>query len=132
MSSNPVKIGEPNPSSHSPWVERRSKVRFPLELRVSYRTLERGAGCSGDGWVVNLNKHGVLVSAQHEIGVGARMELRIEWPSLLHGRVPLRLVTVGEVVRCDASSFALMVTRYQFRTAKRKVTCIDALGSERR
>jgi hypothetical protein len=79
-----------------------------------------------------MNKSGVLVSAQHQIAVGARMELRIEWPSLLYGRVPLRFVTVGEVVRCDASSFALMVTRYQFRTAKRKVTSIDAVGSERR
>jgi hypothetical protein len=73
------------------------------------------------------------------------MELSIEWPPLLHGRVPLRFVTVGEVVRCDASSFAVMLERHQFRTAKRKVTSIaehavahggdapgDALGRERR
>jgi hypothetical protein len=60
------------------------------------------------------------------------VELNIEWPSLLHGRVPLRFVTVGQVVRSDASSFAVMLARYQFRTAKKKVTPIDAHGSERR
>ena len=124
MTLNPVKNSEPNyyPSE----LERRSKIRFPLELPVRYRTLGREARCSGEGWVVNINKHGVLVSAQHQICLGARIELGIEWPSLLHGRVPLRFVTLGEVVRCDEFSFAVMVTRYQFRTAKQKVTSIDA------
>jgi len=81
---------------------------------------------------VNMNRCGVLVSAKHDVEVGTRMELSIEWPSLLYGRVPLRFVTVGEVVRCDASSFAVELARYQFRTAKKKVTSIDSLGSERR
>ena len=81
---------------------------------------------------MNMNKGGVLVSARHEIGAGVPMELSIEWPPLLYGRVPLRFVTQGTVVRCDASSFAVVLARYQFRTAKKKVTFIDALGSERR
>ena len=106
-------------------IERRSKVRFPLELRVSYRTLG-GSIYSGEGWVVNMNGGGVLVSAQHQVGVGTRLELSIEWPSLLYGRIPLRFVTVGGVVRCDASSFAVRLVRHQFRTAKMKVTFIDA------
>jgi hypothetical protein len=87
-------------------IERRSKVRFPLELRVSYRTLGRGSTCSGEGWVVNMNRSGALVSSKHEVCVGTRMELSIEWPARLHGRVPLRFVTVGEVVRRDTASFA--------------------------
>ena len=125
MSWNAVKIIEPNAFSYPLPLERRAKVRFPLQLRASYRTLGRASRCSGEGWVVNMNKHGVLVSAQHQISAGARVELKIEWPSLLYGRVPLRFVTRGQVVRCDASSFALMLTRYQFRTAKRNVTSID-------
>ena len=112
-------------------LERRSKVRFPLELPVSYRTLERGSPCAGEGWVVNMSRDGILVSSPQEIGVGAGVELSIEWPSLLYGRVPLRFVTVGEVVRCDASSFAVILDRYQFRTAKRKVTSIDAASNQR-
>ena len=99
-------------------IERRSKVRFPLGLLVSYRALGRGSQCSGDGWVVNMNRSGALVSAGHEVKVGKRMELSIEWPFLLYGRVPGHLVTEGEVVRCDTSSFAMTLTRCQFRTAK--------------
>ena len=132
MSSMPVKNSEPNAFSRTFSVERRSKIRFPLQLPVSYRTLGPGSTCSGEGWVVNMNRGGVLVSSRHETRVGARIELSIEWPSLLYGRVPLRFVTVGTVVRCDASNFAVMLVRYQFRTAKKKVTSIDSLGSERR
>jgi hypothetical protein len=124
----PVKNSQPNAVSRTFLMERRSKVRFPLELRVSYRTLGRGTPRAGEGWVVNMNRGGVLVSAQHEISAGTRMELSIEWPSLLHGRVPLRFVTVGDVVRCDTSSFAVALARYQFRTAKKKVTSIDSHG----
>ena len=128
MSSIPVKNSEPSAFFHPFPIERRSKVRFPLELRVRYRTLGGGTSSAGEGWVVNMSRGGILVSSQHEIGVGVRMELSVEWPSLLYGRVPLRFVTEGDVVRCDASSFAVMLARYQFRTAKRKVTSIDSHG----
>jgi hypothetical protein len=131
MSSIPVKNSEPNTFSRTFSEERRSKIRFPLELPVSYRTLGRAPSCTGDGWVVNMNKCGVLVSSKHQIRVGTRMELSIEWPSLLYGRIPLRFVTVGEVVRCDAWSFAMTLVRYQFRTAKKKVTSIDQPTDQR-
>jgi hypothetical protein len=101
-------------------VERRSKARFPLVMRVCYRTFEQGFPRSGGGWVVSMSRSAVLVSANHEVNVGVRMELSIEWPALFHGRVPLRFVTAGEVVRCNASSFAVKLVGYQFRTAKRK------------
>ncbi len=78
-----------------------------------------------------MNRGGVLVSSEHQVDVGKRMELSIEWPSLLYGRVPLRFVTVGTVVRCDGSNFAVALARYQFRTAKKKVTFIDAPGNQR-
>jgi hypothetical protein len=104
--------------------ERRSRVRFPFELRVRYRTLGRGNPFAGVGWVVNMSSDGVLVGHQHEMRAGVRTELTIEWPSLLDGRVPLQLVTVGTVVRCEASRFAVALGRYQFRTKKRTVVPI--------
>ena len=103
-------------------VERRTRVRFPLVMRVRYRTFEWGSPSSGTGVIVNMSRNAVLVSAKHEVYVGKQMELNIEWPSLLHGRVPLRFVAAGEVVRCDASGFAVKLLGHQFRTAKRKVT----------
>ena len=107
-------------------VERRSRVRFPFELRVRCRSVGRGHPFAGVGWVVNMSSGGVLVAYQHEISVGTRMELNIEWPSLLDGRIPLQLIMVGKVVRSETSSFAVALGPYQFRTTRRAVTPIDA------
>jgi PilZ domain-containing protein len=106
--------------------ERRSRVRFPFELPVRYRTIGRGEPFTGVGWVVNMSSTGVLVAYQQQMRAGARVELNIEWPSLLDGQVPLRLVTMGKVIRCDAGTFAMALGGYQFRTTKRAVTLIDA------
>jgi PilZ domain len=112
-------------SPQQPSIERRSRVRFPFELQVRYRTLGRRYSLTGSGWVVNMSSGGVLVAYRHEIPLGTRMELNIEWPSLLDGRVPLRLVTVGRVVRSEPHSFAVSLNRHQFRTTKRAVIPID-------
>ena len=98
-------------------IEQRSRVRFPLELQVRYQSLGRGRTLTGVGWVVNISSDGVLVSCQHEVRKGTRMNLHIEWPSLLDGRIPLQLVVVGRVVRSGTCSFALVLVRYQFRLA---------------
>jgi hypothetical protein len=111
----------PQPGS----IDRRSRNRFPLELPVRYRTLGRGPAFTGVGWVRNMSSGGVLVGYKHEVSPGTRMELNIEWPSLLDGRVPLRLVMVGKVVRCESSSFAMELARYQFRTTRKAVVPID-------
>jgi hypothetical protein len=102
--------------------ERRLKFRFPLDLGVRFRPLS-GSLFSGEGRAVNLSSGGVLVVSpyavsQHEISVGARVEMSIEWPSLLDGRIPLQLFAVGRVVRHRASGFAAAFERYQFRTVR--------------
>src|SRR5664279_2498968 len=96
-------------------IERRSRVRFPLELPVCYRTLDRQRRLVGRGWVLNMSSGGVLVAAPHEISAGTPLELSIEWPFLLEGRVPLQLVGSGKVVRCETFGFALLLSRHQFR-----------------
>ena len=72
-----------------------------------------------------MSSGGVLVAYQDQVRTGARMELNIEWPSLLDGEVPLQLVAMGKVVRCEASSFAMALGRYQFRTTRRAVIPIN-------
>jgi PilZ domain len=109
-------------------LERRNKVRFPLELRVRYRSLARRCPAAGTGMVRNISRSGVLVSCDHEISEGVRVELNIEWPSLLDGRVPLQVVTVGRVVRCEPSSFAVVLAQYQFRTARKTDVPIHLVG----
>ena len=103
------------------------RARFPVELPVRYRTVARDP-YTGQGLVVNMSSRGVLVAHRHEIGAGATIELNIDWPSLLDGRVPLKLVIQGIVARCDRSSFAVQLNRYEFRTTRRPVMPINSAG----
>ena len=114
--------------------ERRLKFRFPLDLSVRFRPLS-GSLFSGAGRAVNVSSGGVLVVSQHvvsqhEISVGARLELSIEWPSLLDGRIPLQLFAVGRIVRHRASGFAAAFERYQFRTVRSSSLSHARLGVE--
>jgi hypothetical protein len=96
-------------------MERRSKARYPIVLKVHYRSLGRKLHL-GEGQAVNLSSGGALVHSRHELAVGEVLEVCIEWPSLLDGSIPLQLVAVAGVVRCGPSSFAVRFRRYQFRT----------------
>ena len=100
-------------------IERRKRLRFPFELRVSFRTLGQSYPVAGKGWVLNLSSSGVLVAYQHEVSAGTPVELNIDWPTRLDGRLPLHLVAVGTVVRSELFSFAVGLERYHFRIAGR-------------
>ncbi|MBZ5673650.1 MAG: PilZ domain-containing protein [Acidobacteriia bacterium] len=98
-------------------VERRTRLRFPFELRVRFRSLGQAYPVAGAGWVRNISSGGVLVMYQHEVSAGTTLELHIDWPTRLEGRIPLQLVAVGTIVRCELFSFAVGLERYHFRIA---------------
>lgn len=100
-------------------IDRRARRRFPFELRVRFRTLGQDYPVAGMGWVVNMSSGGVLVSHQHTVSAGALVELNIDWPTRLDGRIFLQLVAIGKVVRSESFGFAVGLERYQFRTAGR-------------
>ena len=103
-------------------VERRSKSRYPMDLSVRFRFGFTGF-LSGQGRTVNLSAGGLLVASRDvvlhdEITTGALLEISIEWPALLDGRIPLQLFAVGRVVRRGAIDFAATFDRYEFRTMR--------------
>lgn len=105
-------------------MERRSKSRYPLDLSVRFRlSLGSGTFLLGTGRTVNLSAGGILVYPEDvvlpdEIRNGAWVEIRIAWPILLDGRIPLQLLGVGRVIRHGAIDFAATFERHQFRTMK--------------
>ena len=107
------------------WIERRERIRFPLELQARYRTLDRQRHLVGRGLVMNMSSAGILVAAAHEFRAGTGLEISIEWPFLLDGRIPLQLVALGKVVRSETASFALLLTRHQFRTTRKRIATLD-------
>jgi len=109
-------------------LERRSKIRYPVSLSVKYRTVGRSNRISGVGRTLNMSSGGLLIAADQRTELGAKIELNVEWPSLLDGTIPLQLVAVGRVVRCLESGFALSFTQYQFRTMSRKLQSVPSDG----
>jgi hypothetical protein len=99
-------------------IERRTKARYPVKLTVRYRTIGRSNSVNGVGQTLNMSSGGLLVSAEHEIPAGSKLEINVEWPLLLDGTVPLQLVAHGKVVRGGAE-FAISFAQYQFRTMGR-------------
>ena len=102
--------------------ERRSKIRYPLDLIIQFHFLSGASGFSGVGRTINLSSSGVLVFSEHipldETSAGAGLKMSIKWPSLLDDRIPLQLFAVGRVVRRGVSTFAARFDRHQFRTRR--------------
>jgi len=96
--------------------ERRYKQRFDLDLAIRFRTTD-ASGVAGDGRIQNMSSCGVLVNGGQGLKVGSVVELRIEWPCRLDLRVPLQVVAVARVVRCESSLFAAVFSGHEFRTA---------------
>jgi hypothetical protein len=96
--------------------ERRRKLRYPLDLTIRFRSTSAETPFSGKGWAVNMSSGGVLVASKNPFIVGTLVEMSIEWPSRLEGRIPLQLIATGRVLRGGASFFAASFERHEFRT----------------
>ena len=105
---------EPDPPDQ---IERRKRLRFPFELRVRFRSVGQLYPVAGAGWVRNISSGGALITYQHEVSAGTPLEMNIDWPTRLDGRIPLQLVAVGTVLRSELFSFAVGLERYHFRIA---------------
>ncbi|MGD0296601.1 MAG: PilZ domain-containing protein [Bryobacteraceae bacterium] len=99
-------------------LERRAKVRYAVELRVRYRTLCKKHMFAGVGYTKNMSSHGVFIASRCDVPMGTHMEVSIDWPALLDGAVQLQLVSVGKVVRCEESGFAVTLGKCEYRTMK--------------
>jgi hypothetical protein len=115
--------------------ERRSKVRYPLDLSVRFRSYPKGALLFGQGRTVDVSSGGVLVVSQQvisheEIGMGALLEMSMEWPTLLNGRISMQFFAIGRVVRRRPFDFAVSFERYEFRTVKRSSESPVQVGAD--
>jgi hypothetical protein len=98
-----------------PLPDRRLKARFPIDLPFRYNARHK-AGFSGAGRVVNIGSKYVMVACRrHRLKVGTPVELVIEWPARLDGRIPIHLVMTGTVRRCDSAGFGVGSCQHRFQ-----------------
>ena len=102
-----------------PSSERRTSVRFPLNLEVRYSVAgRRGPDEQGSGRTIDMSSSGLSFTADRPLSIGQKLDLSIDWPVLLDGDVQLQLVSSGGVVRTTRAVTALRIERHEFRTRR--------------
>lgn len=106
----------PNVTTEADNADRRSAVRFPIEQDVRYRVFNRNTIEVGAGKTINMSSNGVLFTTERALAPGERLEVAVNWPAQLDNKCPLKLVTIGRVVRSESACAAIAIERYEFRT----------------
>jgi hypothetical protein len=102
--------GDPTP-------ERRAHTRFPLTLEMRYSAYQVYAPVDwGSGQTIDLSSSGLRFAAQRPLEPGLTVDVAINWPVLLGGRVQLQLIVSGVVVWSRGTESALRIDRHDFRT----------------
>jgi len=102
--------------------DQRSHQRYPIELEMEYRLLNKGrAEHLETGKTRNISSGGVLFEALGSPPAGSMIELMLSWPFLLEGVCPLRLVMRGRIVRSDGRGIAIQSSYHEFRTAGTRI-----------
>ena len=99
--------------------DRRRKKRYPMNLQVEYKMVKNYLVVgTGNGTTVDMSSSGISFQTGTPLKVGNYLELAANWPVLLDGSCPLKLVVFGKVVRSDERITALAIDRHEFRTRK--------------
>ena len=99
-------------------VDQRLNRRYPITLEIEYKLLRKGrVERLGLGRTLNVSSSGVLFEANESLPAGSSIEVLMQWPFLLEGVCPLKLVIHGSVVRSDSKRIAVRSKHHEFRTA---------------
>ena len=94
--------------------ERRTKRRFQLEQKVRYKILHQRVSQPGTGKSLNISSSGISFSTNNLLTIGMSIRLSMNWPVLLHGSRPIRLIIYGHVIRSNDQGSVVAIERYNF------------------
>ena len=106
--------------------ERRTTRRFPIEQAVRYKVLvDRRTVNEGCGATVNMSSAGIWFTTDQPLSLGVEVELAMNWPVLLDGSLPMKLLIFGSVLRSNDRGAAVAIERYEFRTRSSRAECAE-------
>ena len=112
--------------------DRRARLRFAIGRELRYRVTNEGRDIAmGTGSTIDISSRGVSFATRERLSAGALVELSISWPAELDGRLPLRLVAYGRIMRSDEGIAVSTIERYEFRTQPRAAPAMASLGDMR-
>ncbi len=107
------------------YIDRRQKQRFPIVLELSYTI--PSIHLTNSGVTVNLCSHGALFTSNPAINSnleGRNILLRIDWPVLLHGIIPMLLIAKGRIVWVKERECAVRFRSTEFTTRRAKIAVV--------
>jgi hypothetical protein len=101
--------------------ERRTTRRFHIEQEVDYKLrYENRVVETGRGATVNMSSGGLWLTTDHPLRERSEVELAVNWPVLLNGSCPMKLMIFGSVLRSNYRGAAVAIERYEFRAQSRR------------
>ena len=98
---------------------RRRHVRYPLQLELQYKVVNRDTSIHvGAGKTINISSGGILFESEGTLPPEVKIHLAIDWPFLLDGVCHLKLIAIGRIVRSDLKGTAVASVHYEFHTSK--------------
>jgi hypothetical protein len=97
--------------------DQRLHKRYPITLDVQFTLPKDRRKRVGRATTINISSGGVLLAISDSLPSDRLIELAIDWPLLLNGVCPLRLVIRGCIVRHDGNGVAVKAWYHEFRTA---------------
>jgi hypothetical protein len=113
-------------------VDPRAHRRYEISLSVDYKLLSNGrVERLGSGQTLNLSTGGVCFRCVDPLPADSSIELMMDWPFLLEGVCPLRLVMRGRIVRIDGRCVAVRVQHHEFRSVSARTLRVVPLTRPR-
>jgi PilZ domain len=93
--------------------------RYPVALDVTYKLFHQNGKIDrlGSGQTLDVSSGGACFECVDPFPSTGIIELTINWPCLLEGICPLKLVMRGRIVRADGRRIAVEAEHHEFRTA---------------
>ena len=98
--------------------EHRQYPRYPIELAAEFTLPTSGETARRRvGTTLDISSGGLLLACNNNLLAGSEIEVSIQWPFLLDGVRPLKLLITGYIVRANPMVVAVKFRSYEFRTA---------------
>lgn len=110
--NNEQRFGEPS--------KQREKLRFPIELELSYQCVSRGKlQAEGKGKSLVISSREISLTTEQALPLRQVVCLAVNWPAMLNNSSLMKLSILGQVVRSEPGAAVVKIMRYEFCTRGR-------------
>ena len=103
--------------------------RYQIPLKLHYKATSKQRTVHGFGQTRMISSQDIIFTSGHGLEPGMETQIKLAWPFLLDGRVPLQLVLDTTITDAQDGVAGARILAYDFRTAPRR-NHVDRLHCE--